>query len=301
MKRLFRILVLVLIVGAVGLGVLYFMSHRQPGGYTPALLTEAQRLAAEKRVFMQKLPQLANFANEAHAKASSASAAQGRGDAVPPDAAKPLAPVTVAFTQDEINATLWKRTEQYKPTYERYFTKPFIALEENAIVLMGTLPEVDRVASAFFEPKIDDKGMLRCDLTSLKLGSLPLPEGLVVKHRQKVEGALKARIPDWQAKAKMEPSGVTNSDARAAALGKLVLHLLNREPSPAVLFLPKDWERPNKGSVPVRLTKVAVEKGELTITVQPMDADERTALLEKIRQPLQKPGADAAAAELPKG
>lgn len=292
-KRLFRILVLVLILGGIGLAVLYHLSRRTPGGYTPRLLTEAQRVAAEKRANAQVI-QLINLANQSHAQGSSSARAQSRGDAPPPAASEHIDPVTVSFTQDEINASLWPRLEQYKATYERYVVNPYVVLEDNAIVLMGTVPEFDRVASAYFEPKLDEKGLLHCDLTSLKLGSLPLPEGLVSKQRAKVENALRARIPEWQSKAKIEPSGITNADARAAALGKLVLQMLNRQPGPAVVFLPKDIDKPNKGSVPVRLTKVSVEKGTLTLTVEPMTSDERTALLQKIREPQDPPANEAA-------
>jgi uncharacterized protein YpmS len=296
-KRLSRILVLVLVLGGITLGSLYYLSTRHPSGYLPRLLTAADREAAAKRLELEKLPQLLNLANQAQANAASAHRAQARGEDAPAASTRPIAPVTVTFTQDEINASLWKQVERYKSTYERYLSDPYVVLDEGAIVLMGKVPEFGRVASAYFEPRLDENGMLRCDLTSLKLGSLPLPEGLLTKQRQKVETALRSRLPEWQTKADIGPTGVINADGRAAALGQLVIRLINRQPSPAVVFLPKDFERPNKGSVPVKLTHVGVEKGSLTITVQPMDAEERTALLQQIRQPpAQQPGPSA---ELP--
>ncbi|HEY7116604.1 MAG TPA: hypothetical protein VH475_08460 [Tepidisphaeraceae bacterium] len=282
-KRLGRILLLVLILGAIGVGVLYHLSTRRPDGYRPTLLSAAERDAAVKRLELEKLPQLLNLANQAQANASSAYKAQAQGRAAPAASTQPIAPVTVTFTQDEINASLWKQIE--KSSYERYVTDPYVSLEEGTIVLMGNLPEFGRVASAYFRPTIDEQGLLHCDLTSLRIGSLPVPEGMVAAKRQKVENALRSMIPQWQSKAEMGPSGVVNDNARRAALGQLVLRLLNHKPGPAVLFLPKELERPNKGSVPVRLTNVTVEQGALTITVQPMDAGERSALLAKIREP----------------
>jgi hypothetical protein len=288
LKRLSRILLLVLLLAAIGVAVLYHLSKRTPGRYHPARLTDAQRADAEKRAAVQ-IVQLTNLANQLHAQGASAARAQSRGDAPPTAATDRLAPVTVSFTEDEINASLWRAIHPYKSSYERYVTDPCVALEDNTIVLMGTVPEFDRVASAYFEPRLDDNGMLRCDLTSLKAGVLPLPESLFARHRAKVEAALRARLPQWQRNAKIEPSGVTNADARAAALAKVVLQILSRQPSPAVVFIPKDIEKPDKGSVPVKLTRVAVEKGALTITVEPMTPDQRTALLEKIREPQQQP------------
>lgn len=300
-KRLSRIVVLVLTLGGVSLGVLYYLSTRDPNGYVPRLLSAAEREAAAKRLELEKLPRLLNLANQAQANAASAHRAQARGEDAPAASTRPIPPVSVTFTQDEINATLWKQVERYKSTYERYLSEPYVLLEEGTIVLMGKVPEFGRVASAYFEPRLDENGMLRCDLTSLRLGSLPLPEGLLNKKREKVEQALRSRLPAWQHKADIGPTGVINADGRAAALGQLVLRLINRQPSPAVVFLPKDFERPTKGSIPVKLTHVGVEKGALTITVQPMDAEERTALLQQIRQPVQQQPAHAGpSAELPR-
>jgi uncharacterized protein YpmS len=285
-KRFSRILLLVLLLGGMGLAVLYYLSARHPTGYFPRLLTAAEREAAAKRLELDKLPQLLNLANQAQANAASAHRAEVRGEAAPAASTRPIAPVTVTFTQDEINASLWKQVERYKSTYERYLNEPYVSLEEGTIVLMGHVPEYGRVASASFEPRLDDKGMLRCDLTSLKLGSLPLPEGLLSKQRSKVENALRSRLPEWQNRADIGPTGVINADGRAAALSQLVLRILSHQPSPAVVFLPKDIQKMSeKGSVPVKLTNVGVEKGALTVTIEPMTADERAALLETIREP----------------
>ena len=301
-KRLSRILLLVLLLGGMTLAVLYYLSARHPSGYFPGLLSAADREAAAKRVELDKLPQLLNLANQAQANAASAHRAHARGEAAPAASTRPIAPVTVTFTQDEINASLWKQVERYKSSYERYLKEPYVSLEDGAIVLMGNVPEYGRVASASFEPRLDDKGMLRCDLTSLKLGSLPLPGGLLNKQRAKIESALMTRIPAWQSRARIDATGAANEDARAAALGKLVLQLLNSKPSPAVIFLPRDFH--GSKTVPVRLTSVTVEKGTLTITVQPMNEQERAALIEDIRQPQQPssalPQQTSAPAELPR-
>src|SRR4051794_39721377 len=129
LKRLSRILILVLLLGAIGVAILYHLSKRTPGGYRPTFLTRAQRDEAEKRAAVQ-IVQLTNLANQSHAQSSAAARAQSRGDAPPPAAADHLAPVTVSFTQDEINASLWRAIEGYKSTYERYLTDPYVVLED---------------------------------------------------------------------------------------------------------------------------------------------------------------------------
>jgi hypothetical protein len=280
LKRLFRILVLVVLLGGIGVGIMYHLSTRTPTGYTPSRLTDEQRYEMSRRVDTQKIPQLLNLAEDARNHALAANKVK-QGEKVPSYATRPVPPLTLSFTQDEINATLWKWSGPYKSDFERYVTDPFVALEDGQIILMGTVPEFGGVASAYFEPKLDENGLLHCDIAKLRLGSLPLPEAVLSKKRQKIEDAIKSRLPEWEQGAKIDATGVANSNAKAAALGKMVLQMLNHEPSPAVIFVTRDA----KSTVPVRLTNLSIEKGEISITVQPIDPGERAALLEQIRTP----------------
>jgi hypothetical protein len=280
-RRFLRILVLVVLLGGIGLGVLYHMSRLTPAAYTPALLTDEQRFEMSRRVDTQKIPKLLNLAEEARNRENQAL----KGMVVMATTEPAL--LTLTFTQDEINATLWKWSAPYKDTYERYVTDPYVSLEKGEIVIMATVPEFGRVLSAYFEPKLDEQGMLHCDLETVKLGSLPFPESLLSTKRDKLEAAIRAKLPQWQADAKIDPTGVANSDAKAADLSKIILQILHHEPSPAVIFVQN-----GKHTIPVRLTNVTVEQGSLTITVQPMTAREREELLEQIRRP-EKGGAVA--------
>jgi len=288
-KRLFRILFLVLILGGIGLAVLHRLSKSRPARYMPNALTDQQRDAAAWRLEHQKLPTLMNLVERSQKMDSAAQRAKAKGLPVPPDATQPVAPLTLSFTEDEINSFLWKWSQPYKDNYERYVTNPFVSLEDGSIILMGTVPEFDRVVSAFFEPKLDEKGMLHSDMTGIKLGALPLPQNLFATKRQRVENALRTRLPNWQNKANIDATGLANSDAQCAWLGKLVLQLLDHQPSPAVIFVRTEASK----TVPVRMTKVTIEKGTLTITVQPMDPTERADLLQQLRSA--KPGVEASA------
>ena len=296
LKRLFRVLILVLMLGTIALAVLYYMSNRTPDGYLPLQLSEAERDAAAKRFELQKMPRLLNLANESAAKSTSAHRAQARGGAAPDAATQPADSVTVSFTQDEINSSIWKlaQTDKFKADYGRHLADPFVSLKaDGSIVVMATVQEFGRVASAYFEPKLDENGQLRFDLTSLKVGSLPLPEAVLSKKRAQVEASLRQQIAEWQKKAKIDPAGVANAEAAAIAQAQFVLQSLNHQPSPAVIFMPKDVEKGQSKTVPLRLTDVKVDKGELTITVRPMNPAERADLLDQIQKPTQAAAADA--------
>lgn len=280
LKRLLRIFALVLLLCALAAGVLYHLSTRMPAGYTPAYLTDAQIAEAARIVDTQKFPRLLNLASEARNNANLA-VKSGTTQAA-------IVPLTITFTQDELNASLWKWTNKHRASYEPYVKQPLIKLEEGRIILMGTVPEYDKVLSVHLVPAIDEQG-LHCTLDSVRIGTLPLPQGLFNKQRARVEASLKARLPAWQSAARMDATGVTNSDFDAAATARMVLQILDHKPSPAILLLPK-LDSPGK-SIPVRLTHLQVEQGALTITVQPLQPEERLALLETVK-PSPQAGAD---------
>ena len=284
LKPLLRIFIAVLVLGAISLGVLFHLSKRTPSRYNPTALSTQQIEEAATRVDTQKMPALLSYANRAHALASRSAQSRTTAPSQPP--------LVVTFTQDEINSSFIKWSQRNKDVIDRYVTQPYVVIENGQVIVMGTVPELSRVVSMYLEPKIDDKGQLRCDASSVYLGSLPLPDALFNKYREKLEGALKARMPQWQRGAKIDGGGSANSDARAVLLSRLVIQMLKREPGPALLFVPKkpeDWSN----TVPLRLTELAIEKGEVTITIQPIDAKERGALLEQIRQPIQNAASDA--------
>jgi hypothetical protein len=291
LKPLLRILIVVLVLGLIGLGVMYYMSNRTPSRYNPTALSDQQIAEASTRVDTQKMPRLWNLAAKAHSNAAAIHYSQARGQPIPPAATKPVDPVTVTFTQDEINSSFIKWSQQHKQAIEQYVTQPYVVIEEGQIILMGTVPELGRVVSMYLEPRITKDGQLRCDASSVYLGSLPLPDALFSKYRTKIEAALRTRIPEWQKRAKLDSGGAANPDARAVMLSRLVLQMLKREPGPALLFLPKnpeDWSN----TFPVRLTEVTVQKGEVTITVEPTTPQERAALAEQLRQPAQRAAAN---------
>src|SRR5688500_12770756 len=268
LKPLLRILIAALLLGAVGLGVLYYMSRRTPSNYQPTALSQEQIDAASARVDTQKMPDLLNLASRSHAVASATHRARASGQPVPPGATQPAAPVTVSFTQDEINSSLIKWTREYPGAIESYVTGPYVAVEKDRLILMASVAELGRVVSMHLEPKIDDQGRFRCDATSVSLGSLPLPDSMFAKYRTQLESSLKTKMTLWQRGAKMDPGGAINADARALLLSRVALQMLAGEPAPAFLCLPKNFQDWNQ-TVAVRLTDVTVEKGAVTITVQP--------------------------------
>src|SRR5205085_8300733 len=83
--------------------------------------------------------------------------------------------------------------------------------------------------------------------------------------------------------AKISPDGAANGPAVAAGMNLLLLHALNNEPADPILFLPHDLTHSGNG-LPVKLTAVKIENKTITMTVQPLTAEERQELLQKLKQ-----------------
>jgi hypothetical protein len=121
---------------------------------------------------------------------------------------------------------------------------------------------------------------LDLELDQVLAGRLPLPQTFLDRYRTSARTRLEAALPGLQHKAEFKPDGSANAEAMSAAMAKLFLHVLRGEAAEPVLFLPVRNER----SIPVRLTDVAVDDKTLTLTVKPLNAAERVALLERIRE-----------------
>ncbi len=286
-KRLIQVLAILVILGGAGLGVAYHLTTRTPEGYNPAEMSAEERDAAARRVDTQKLPQLLSMADKARVVESASQIAHKRGLPVPPDATQPVDAVTVTFTQDELNASLWKWWGSYKDRgkVEAHFADPYLKFEDGKIILMGTVPEYKKVMSVYFEPRLDDAGALHCDMTGVRLGSLPLPQVMLSKQRDKLVGQLLAGLPGLQAQAKMDSAGVSNLNTSQAALSKLILRSIDGQSSPPVIFVVVGG-----GQLPLRLTTVNAKNGELTITAAPLNSADRAALFANIKEPYPKAG-----------
>ncbi|HYE19126.1 MAG TPA: hypothetical protein VEA69_11815 [Tepidisphaeraceae bacterium] len=296
-KRLIQISAVLVILAGLGLAYAYHLTTRQPDGYAPDQMSAEQREVAAVEM-NRKVESLDILANEAQAWARSLVLKQQGKPATPID--KPQ-PVTQSFNQDQLNAYLnrwW--TGPVKAKAEAYLSQPYIRLDDGNIVLMGTVAEYGKVLSAYFEPRIDEKGMLRCDLTSVRLGSLPLPGVMLSQQREKLSKQLKGQLELLRAEASMDETGLANNAVGKAVMARMLLSAFDGRPVPAAVFMPRDDQR----QLPIRLTGVRVEKGQITLSAAPFELAELATLREKIKEPYEKseagePGANLSA-ELPR-
>jgi hypothetical protein len=277
LKRLLAVLGVLLLGMAVLAGITLYMARRHPAIYKPYVFDAAEQARIAKRA-AEKFGQARQMAQRL--RAQEARRQNGLTD-VPETQAPPLLePQTLEFDEEEVNAFL---QETGKATFEQYVKEPGIFLREGQIILAGEVKDLGSVLSFHFEPEIDDQGKLKLSLVSSNIGRVSLPRGLVDAKLERVRGALKQRLPGWRQRAAMDATGQANQETVKAAMAKLLLNTLDNRASEPVVFTPADDLK--EKALPLLLKDVQVEEKKLTLTLLPMNPEQRRAAFEKIREP----------------
>lgn len=279
-KRILLVIAILLTGVLAVLGAGYYLMKGTPDWYRPRHQSAQEREVAARSA-EQKLADVQNWA--ADAQAAETRARSGRSTTTPTSA-------TVTFSEDELNAFFYKWAEFYhfQDRYGQYLSEPVLVLQNDRLILAAQVRNIDAVVSFHFEPALDDQGQLHLKLVRVLAGRLPMPDTLWSSQKSRLASSIKAHLPKWQRDAQIDPAGIANDDAVMAGMGKLILHLLNNQPSRPVIFLPIIYNS-NIRKVPVRLLDISVQPHALTLTVDRLNSTERADYLQHLRQtdPLQ--------------
>lgn len=197
-------------------------------------------------------------------------------------------PITVTFSEAEVDAFVgrWLQINGYLQALQRYIDAPVVRLLDGTLIIAGRGKEFDAVISMHFRPKILADGRVQLELEKMMAGNLKLPmrltDSIAGRALQRWQRDLAYRLPPLQQQARIDADGVSNRQAIEARLAIEGLELLRQKPADAVAFLPvyDNWSK----SVPVRVTDFHIADDSVSISVVPMNAIERAALLKQIRE-----------------
>ena len=275
-------------IAILGFGVIlllgggYLLMRGEPDYYTGRTLS-AQDEALAAGSAENKFQQMLNSADLAHRDSALAAQASRTGTTHPTTAS---AGITVTFTDDELNSVFkkWSELNNWKASYQKYMTNPMVIFQPDRIILVGRVQNSDlnAVVSLHLQPQVLPDGTVQLKLVRALAGRLPVPTALFQKYLDKAVVALQLRLPQWQARAEIEPDGEANSDAISAQLAKIAIAALHQQPGDGVLFLPTA----GKANVPVKVVDVDMKEHTLQFSFQPLTGPERDALLQRIKQPI---------------
>ena len=291
-----RILVALAVFAVLGIAVIVGarqLATSKPDWY-PKGAPDPAAIAAAAQSMTSKIQGIQGWAAASRAKETRgpngipASVADPEGD---PEPAK-----TFTLTEAEFNAffSRWDNDQKWSDKYKGHISDPVLVLRDNRIILAATVKDMNAVLSAHFEPGLipDRQGTdpankkLQLRVAQVASGRLSLPEFTWSGYRDKLVNVMARKVEESRPKADIHPDGSANEAAVIVAMNTLLLHALNNEPADPVLFLPHDKQ---KTGYPVKLTDVKVSNDSISLTVVPLNAQERKDLLASLRKPSGKP------------
>jgi hypothetical protein len=288
-KRLLFV-VLLLVIGALVLsGVAWHYLRGVPSYYRTFKWNQQERTALNQSA----VAKFTRTRNQAAAAWSAEVQSSQAGATRPATTTRPNEPLDISLTEEEINAFL---DHNFQETFAQWVKNPGIYLQDGQIILAGEVKELGYVASFHFEPKIDKEGRLDLRLVKAVGGRLPLPRWMLESKMQKVRDGLKEKMPAWQRDATMDRYGASDKNLVKAAMGKMLLNVMNDKPSEPLLFLPGE----NKRALPVRIKTIKIEKQTIEMSLRPLTPEERKAAMEKVKAPIAELSAKDARSEAEK-
>ena len=261
----------VLVVLLLTAGFLVYRSAgKVPEWYRPPD-TQAANTTEQARHAEDKIVDVQNWAASKHAYES----ARQQGRAM---ARKPNDQLVISFTQGEVNSFLGKWYARFggqavngRPLTD-VFQRPMVRIEKERITIAGAVPPLGgRVVSLDLRPVVKD-GMLDLQLLTARSGNLAVPEFTWAKPRQMLIDSLSGMMGSLVPMAKVDKAGGANLEAVSAVMAKQGVDTLSHRATENVLFLPV-WSE--QAGLPVKLKSCELADGQITLTTEPLSADER--------------------------
>ena len=258
--------------------------HGQPDWYRRAGGSQTSAGAAEQ--MEAKLIHLYNRVAAVHAwrVRQAASVRQTQFTAASVSSRPAEQPFEITFSDAELNAFFdkWADTADRRAAMGAYVEDPRLQIRPGEMILAARVKRFHTVISLELEPALDAEGRLRLNLNRVYGGILPLPEALWSSERDQLVQMMDEKYAELQSAVEIGPDGTANAAASAAVMNRLLVATLQHQSAEPVIFLPYDLSRLAR-TVPTQVEAVHLGDGTLTLNVREMAADERAALLLRIR------------------
>lgn len=278
LKIAFGIVTALVLITAIAAFLLYRSAGKVPQWYQPSDSASADT-TQQARQAEDKIAGVQNWAASNHAYEYAKR--QGRLMAKKPDDQ-----LVISFSQGEVNSFMGKWYGRFGNQLidgrrlNDVFRGPMVRIEKDRITFAGAVPPLGgRVVSLDVRPVVKD-GMLDLQLLTARSGNLPVPEFTWAKPRQMLIDSLAGMMTSLIPMANMDKGGGANIEAVSAVMAKQGIDSLSHRPTSNVLFLPV-WAE--QAGLPVRLRNCELADGQITLTTEPLSAEEREKLLYELR------------------
>lgn len=267
---------------AILAGLAYWRVSATPIWYQR--LTDPEKIDVAAARAEDKLVESRNWAAATAAQEARLARGVTRPQRGAPEMAPPPEELTLRVSDEELNAFFlkWSKLQGWEENLAKYVTDPVLATHDGAIVIAGKVkgtPALEgTVVAMHFTPSLKD-GQFTMALTRVTGGRLDLPVSAVEDQLKRGQDALGEALTRWRRDAKLDSRGQANSALMLTAAGRVMMSVLTHEPVEAVAFLPVD----DRHSVPVRLTRVVVEKGGIELAAKAVPPADRPGVVERLK------------------
>jgi hypothetical protein len=265
--------------------VVFFLYRGTPSWYRPSP-TDQQQIDDTANSANQKLRELNTWAANVRVQQlrKSNGSLSSEGDSI--------SSKTITLSDDEVNALFegWKSPDENNadggsadPQLAGSFTDGRVFFTRDGIIVAGRSPALGAIVSGQFAASIDDQAKLRLSIVALDIGRLPIPQSTAAPYIQQLQSPLQDRLADQLPYVNIDRNMNANSYAVAACWTKLLLSALSGRPTDSCLIIPPDPAHGNRG-LPVRVTALQLDDGQITLTLEPITTDDRQSLLDGLQQ-----------------
>jgi hypothetical protein len=277
-KRLYYYVIYLVTITIVLCVIGLYLYHGTPSWYRPPPASD-QEVKDAANSADQKLLDLFSWAASAQAQ----QVRDSKGIANPDEVT--VGPKTVTLSDDEVNALFasWNGPENgdWDERISRYFTGGRVFFTSGGIILAGQSPSLGALVSAQFAASVDDQQNFHLSIASLRAGMLPIPQSAAAPYFQRLEIILQDQLSNELPYVNIDRTMTANGYALASCWIRLLLAGLSGEPADSNLIIPFDLAHLNRG-LPVKLSAISLDNGQITITLQPLSPEERQPLIDKL-------------------
>ena len=246
---------------------LYMKASEVPQDYKPITLT-VERKAEVRKAMETKLSDFIRQAGEIHKSALAAASGAGGGaggaaDATATDqAAGPIVLPNREFKmeigQDEINEWTAAATEKLENSLQQFgMSQPAIAFGDNRLTFYSNWDKYGKVVGLDMSLDFDAESAMTIKISSARMGSLPVPEAALKKHKKEIVKKLQNHVKNVGSGGS-GPLGLFNEAADKVATAL--------DGKPVKLDI-------RRGFGNVRIRGIKMEEGKMTLDVAPLPAE----------------------------
>jgi uncharacterized protein YpmS len=192
---------------------------------------------------------------------------------------------TVTLTADDINRLIskWSKSAGFEEKMSRYVKNVRVRIADGAITIGGQYVEYDKVVSVILKPKpADGSGYSQLKLDSMRIGEQPLPLVVLNDQQTRLSGNVARQAKSVASKLEIDDHSVASRSTADLYYTSLAAQLFAGQSADAYAFIGRLNGFSTDDPLATRVKAMDIRDGQITLTLETLDAAGREALLKRL-------------------